>query len=409
MSLILDLSEDQQQARFDLREAIRQGERVLVLKGPAGTGKTTIVRVLTEDLEADGWQTTHLAPTGKAAVNFKDKISRPTSTIHGAMYRVVRDGTDDNPVFLEPKQLCNSHTVVFIDEASMVDADLDIEIQRQIPRGSVLVYIGDDEQLPPVFGAWGPNFENATAALTHVHRQEQDSTILDLATAVRNGGKLPAESLPPDYIRKPMGKTDIARWYIERQDAGDEVVVLGWTNKTRQAINKLVRYNRGFDQQGPMTPGDRLLVLYNNKLLERMNGEVLTVKEITPFSDTSHMHRAVRFGHRPTKAELASSYVEFTEGGGGFINPEFIGESVPDFREFTRRHIRVIHKDDWLHVDYGYAVTVHKSQGSEYDIVAFVIDNATRWRARQDPRQAARLVYTGITRAKKQLFVFDVR
>jgi exodeoxyribonuclease-5 len=398
---------EEQVSQIDLLvNAIQSGARELVFTGPAGSGKTTCVQEFCRRITALGWRVMFAAPTGKAALRLQEVTGEETSTIHAALFKSVMENRDGEPVFADPKPPVGDRTVWIIDEASMVDADLHQHIMRQMPDSSVVLYVGDREQLPPVIGTWGPNFRAPTAVLTEVHRQALDNPIIRISADVRNGGKLPPSSIGETYLRMRRSLDKVAIWVAEQQDAGNDVIVLCWTNKTRQKLNRLVRRIQGLDTED-LVATDRLLVLYNNRRLGRMNGEVCIVESVIPFEHSPMPQVGAEYGMKPSEFERTSLYVKLENGTRAFIHPELIGAPYNAFKDAMKR-LSVTTKHQWLHVDYGQAITVHKSQGSEWGTVAFLIDRTTRFLARKDPNQARHLVYTGVTRAKQRLVVFDV-
>jgi exodeoxyribonuclease-5 len=403
------LSPDQETACTKLIEALIRGERVLVLTGSAGTGKTTLVRVLIERIRELGWNAQYAASTGKAAVRLSQTVGLPATTVHAALYGSVRETLEGQPVFLDPKPPCTGKTVLVVDEASMIDEALDLEIRSQMPRDSVLLYVGDRNQLPPVVGNFGPNFAEPTAILTEIHRRALDNPITQISCTILAGGKLPMDPIGDTYCRSQASLAAVASFVTEQQEAGKDLVVLCWTNDVRQRMNRLIRRNLGYDKEGPVTVNDRLLVLYNNRKLGRMNGEVARVKEVLPFEDSPWMKRTIQSGVPATEQEMAGLCVRLEPDTQAFIHPGLIGAPLQEFRDFTRKGgLRLTDVHSWLHVDYGQAITVHRSQGSEWATVVFLIDRSTRLMAKKNPDQARQLVYTGITRAKERLHVFDV-
>lgn len=410
MSIVL--SPDQEQACDDLIAALQQGQRVLVLSGAAGTGKTTLVRELSRRVTELGWGVTYAAPTGKAAERLSKITGMTATTVHSVLYASVRETRDGSPVFLDARAPCRDRHLFVVDEASMVDADLGRTIERQLPDDAAVLYVGDPKQLPPVMGCWAPDFDHATARLDQVHRQALESPILRISVAMREGGRLPDEDQGDVYQRQSGSLQVVASTAAKFQAAGSDVIVLCWTNKTRQRLNRLVRHILARDQQGPLVVGDRLLVLYNNKRLGRMNGEVAEVTAIEPASERN---LGAMPDLEPTADELRGLRVQLDQSTRALVHPDLIGAPLTDFRAFTRgssglfgSSLRLTSPHHWLHVDYGNAITVHRSQGSEYNTVILVIDRTTRIMGKQKPEFARKLCYTAVTRAKERLLVFDV-
>lgn len=378
-------SDDQLAALDALATALDARVRVSVLTGPAGSGKTTLMQQVASMAEERGRDVLYAAPTGKAALRLTQVTGEQANTLHSLLYGQVEEDENGDPVFSGKKRLMSSRTLLIVDEASMVGETLHQEILSQLPDGAALLYVGDREQLPPVTESWGPDFTSPTAALTEIHRQAAGNPIIEISAAVRTGGKLPHGDVGDRYHRGRASIDQVAAWMVAHVEAAEDAVVLSWTHKVRTRVNALVRSSLGHLQ--PLVAGDRVRVMQNDKILGRMNGEILTVKLVTesgPFLLAVFVDEA----GRTTKAH---------------VHPGLIGAKVGEFKAFTRDR-----EEQFLHVDYGYALTVHSSQGSEFRHVAFVIDATTAFLARKDRETARRLVYTAVTRARERLDVFDV-
>lgn len=401
----LVLSADQARALDVIEEALAVKQRVLCLTGPAGSGKTALVRILASRLRAGGWGVVLLASTGKAAARLQEVTREGASTIHSVLFGRVTDREDGTPCFSDPRAPCSGRTLVVVDEASMVDSSLHRELVRQLPRDAALLYVGDREQLPPVAGEWGPDFEHPTVVLTEIHRQALGNTIVAIATLVREGGKLPRETRGEAYSRVSQDILEVVDEVVARRERGEDVAVLCWTNELRQAFNRQVR--RRLAREAPICPGDRLVVGLNNRVVGRMNGEVLVVAQASLWLDLPEGRRAAQ-EQTLTPFERGAWWVRAACGARFWAHPELIGASVKDFKGRMARDLRATRGMLWLHVDYGEALTVHRAQGSEFSRVVFLLNGATRFLAAQDPVLARRLVYTACTRARETLQVVDL-
>ena len=391
------LSEDQTQAINTLLDAIDRGERVLVLTGAAGTGKTTSAQALADQLWERGFSVEFLAPTGKAAVRISEVVGRPAKTIHSRLYRSVKNTEDGVPIFLHPHEdMSEGRSTAYIsDEGSMVGSRLHEALVKALGPKGILIYLADPHQLPPVADKWGPDLENPTAELSHIHRQAAESPVLQVATILRNGGTMPRESIGNSYIRRQGTLQVAATWMVEQMNAGEDAVVLCYSNKTRNKINKLVRYLLGHDKRGPLVLGERLICLRNNRHVGCMNGQTMSADQISWFGDPKDNIVKVR-----TRQDLRF-----------FTSPDLIAAERTAFEYRSRMgEFKGAQPQLWLHLDYAYALTVHRSQGSEYRKVLFVIDNTMRymWRAGK-LKDGHRICYTAVTRAKEQLTVLDVK
>jgi exodeoxyribonuclease-5 len=392
----LVLAEDQCIALHDMLDAIEAGECVVVLKGPAGTGKTTLAIALSHELAERGWRQKFMAPTGKAAGRLSEVVKHPATTIHAALFKSVRQTEDGVPIFGDPQQLSSGRMALFCDEGSMLGRRLYLQMVNHIGPG-VLIIMGDHEQLPPVADKWGPDFDNPTAELTQIHRQAQGNPIIAVATDVRNGKPLPKKNIGDAYVYH-KGRLDLAaRWLIREMEAGNDAIVLCWSNKTRQGVNRLVRHLTGRRAAGPLVIGERLVVLRNNRVVGRMNGETLTAEHVEDFA--------------PRHGQPDQGVVLIRSGRSAFFTkPGLIGADKLHFDNEAGMAGQYTDSRLWVHLDYGYALTVHKAQGSEYRKVLFVIDRAMKAMARQGlltPADARRLCYTAVTRAKEQVIVLD--
>jgi len=457
---MIKLSEEQRCAATDVHNAITAGARILCLTGKAGTGKTTLLRYIGRDLEAKGMVVHYAAPTGKAAFRLSQLTGRKTTTLHGLLYGAVKEqiktnknvswkklksyATDEEVKLVEealkineryvpssigwldtrtmqtdlvaptshqpfhsptskspprlelifgaPRHAINSDDVVIVDEASMVGVDLHEEILAQLPESATLLYVGDHRQLPPINKDWGPDFFCPTAALETIHRQAQDNPIIQIAAGILAGNALPFRS-NHKYHRERTNVDGVSSWMTNHVKNQEDAIVLCYTRRVRHAVNNRVREMLGY--KSDIVCGDLLKVAKNNKVLKRMNGEIVTVEDVT-FSDLrGEMSLAIRgaMGRQSTV----------------FCQPELIGKDQNEFNHYLRSNRigpRLAQK--YLHFDYGYALTVHSAQGSEFKKVAFVFDGSVHWLKRKDSEQARSLLYTATTRAIDHLTCFDL-
>lgn len=360
-----------------------------VLVGPAGTGKTTLMGALVTQLRGRR-AVVCAAPTGRAAKVLSAKLQAwgiPTgaTTIHRALYGAPAEGADGALDFGEPREPVTAGGVLIIDEASMIGERIHADITKKLPLGASLLYVGDREQLPPVNESWGADFARPTAALTEVHRQALESPIVRIATDIRQGGKLPRVS-DGAYRREAATLDDVASWMATARQEERDAVVLAATNHTRKLLNERTRAKLGME--GPLQPGDRLVVLFNSYDAGLMNGELVDVATVERIDADRLQIRTV------CGREIV-------------VYERVIGASVAEFREATHGHDPIF-LPPAVHVDLGWALTVYKAQGSEWREVAFVLDNGLRQWCLRDPEIGRRQIYTGVTRARDTLVAFDV-
>ncbi len=340
------------------------GAPLFRLFGYAGVGKTTLARHVAE--AADG-ETAFAAFTGKAAMVMRAHGCAGATTIHALIYR-ASEGVDGAPTFtLNEDGPASRASLIVIDECSMVDAELARDL---LSFGKPILVLGDPFQLPPVKG--GGYFTDAApdVMLTEIHRQAEDNPIIRLSQIVRSGGDLADGSYGESLV--------IRRAAIDAKQvlAADQVLV--GVNRTRRAYNQRIRDLGGFAEALPVA-GDRLVCLRNDRTKGLINGglwrvEALggVVKDFVRMTVRSEDDGAAK----SVKVAVLKAFFEGTEG---------------DLAYPLRRE-----SDEF---DYGYALTVHKAQGSQWDDV-LLFDESYAFREHR-----ARWLYTGLTRAAKRLTI----
>ena len=338
--------------------------QIFRLFGYAGTGKTTLARHLADGVEGT---VKYAAFTGKAALVMRARGCDGASTLHSLIYK-PRETNEETPSFeLWDDAPASRAKLIVVDEASMVDAELGRDL---LSFGAPVLVLGDPAQLPPIQGGGFFTNQEPDVMLTEVHRQAQDDPIVRLSMQVREGRELE----PGDY-----GDTQIVR--KENLDParviGAEQVLVG-RNNTRRAYNLRMRQRRGFEGDFPMA-GDKLVCLRNNRRKALFNGGLWTVTERRT-SRSKMVSLRIKPEDDPSARETRVS-----------IRPECFTGGIEDLSWEDRRHY-----DEF---DFGYVLTVHKSQGSQWDDVVLFDESF----AFSDSR--ARWLYTGITRAAKRLCV----
>lgn len=371
--------------------------QVFYLAGPAGTGKTTIAREVPELLRA---RTLFAAFTGKASQVLRSKGCEPASTLHSLIYirvssaaeaqlRVVQqrlraellDPTEHRALLLEERELklqlqqqqwmvnpdseLAEADLLICDEVSMVNEDLALDL---LSFGVPILVLGDPEQLPPVSGAGYFTNRAPDYMLTQVHRQAGESPVLALATKIREGGRLgPFE-----------------RQFLNVGMLLDHDQVLCGRRATRwQLINDMrARLGRPFALP---VPGDKVMCLRNDREAGIWNGQLFEVIDIGA-------------GGRPGFHGMhllsdADTALKIDAPAGPFISDK-------DEREACEGRRRLPAGAGLF--TFANAITVHKSQGSEWPNVA-LIDEASIFA--RDPDTPRRWLYTGITRASQQIAI----
>jgi exodeoxyribonuclease-5 len=337
---------------------------VFRLFGFAGTGKTTLARHIADAVDGE---VLFGAYTGKAALVLRAKGCRNAATIHSLIYR-ARDTDGDNPSFvLNRESAVAKARLVVIDECSMVDEDLGRDL---LSFGTPVLVLGDPAQLPPVKGGGGFFTEaEPDVMLTEVHRQAADNPIIRMSMAVRSGESLRHGEYGESRI---IRRDEIRAGAVLRADQ-----VLVGTNRTRHATNARIRNLRELGEPLPMV-GEKLVCLKNDKTKGLLNGSTWTVQALR-----GTRKDFVRMTVAP-EDESAKKNVKI-EVLRQFFEPA--GEIPPALRR---------NSDEF---DFGYALTVHKAQGSQWDDVV-LFDESYAFRENR-----GRWLYTGLTRAAERITV----
>lgn len=355
----LNWSPQQRQALRVIGKWVRDPDRqVARLFGVAGTGKSTLAAHLAKDVE----DVRYAAFTGKAASVMRAKGCVGASTVHSLIYQPVEDPETGKITFrLNEDSSLRDADLLILDEASMIPEDMGKDLMS---FGVPILVLGDPGQLPPVHGA-GFFMGEPDVLLTEVHRQAKDSPIIQLATTVRTGGSL----LPGEYGTSRV----VDRGVLSDEEIlkADQVIV--GTNRTRQAYNRRIRQLLGRTSKLPMV-GERLICLKNDRLKGIYNGGMYEVRSVITTRDFVLM-------------DVAGDGVEAEV----MVRKEFFLGMAENLKW---EDLRVGQQ-----FDYGYAVTCHKAQGSQWDNT-IVYDEGFCFR-----ENAQRWTYTAITRASDRVTV----
>ena len=359
---------------------------VFILTGGPGTGKTTVVRAIIRVFDAMGLRIALAAPTGRAAKRMSQSAGEEAKTIHRLLE--MEYGAEDKLRFRKNENDQLEDDVIIIDEASMLDLMLTNALLKAIKPGARLILIGDVNQLPPV-GA-GHVFDDiiksdrfATVELTHIFRQAQESLIVTNAHAVNHGEYMNLESKSGDFF------------FLPRQDDAQTAATIAELCKKRLPKSYGLTVFDGIQVITPSRKGDAGTEMLNSALQSAINpparGKV--EKKVRDFT--------LREGDKVM--QIKNNYdIEWNKNGSqgfGIFNGDI---GVIKKIDLSEELITVDFEDKICEYDYtmldelelAYAITVHKSQGSEYPIVVMPLYRYT-------PKLLTRnLLYTAITRAQ---------
>jgi exodeoxyribonuclease-5 len=426
---------------------------ILLLKGYAGTGKTTLLGATVKMMDSLHRKTILMAPTGRAAKVFSEYACHSAFTIHKKIYRQQNFSNEFSGFSLTDN--LHKDTVFIVDEASMISNEhtgtavfgsgylLD-DLIHYVYSGENcrLILTGDPAQLPPVSLTYSPalnagylakyNLKITEIQLTHVVRQQHDSGILLNATNRRDAIRKRKIDIYPQIrtahftdIKKIDGSElveEISSAYS--RDGMDDTIIICRSNKNANIYNNGIR-NRILYCEEEISSGERLMVVKNNYFWSKThqdhdfiaNGEMVRVLRVR---HTEEMHGfrfctvAVCFEDYDTEMELKilldtlqseSPALSKEQSDRLFIS---VAENYADIRTKPERMKKI--KEDLyfnaVQVKYAYAVTCHKAQGGQWSNVFLDTGYVTEEMMGED---FYRWLYTAFTRATKRLYLVNWR
>lgn len=365
---------------------------VMLLTGGPGTGKTTVVRALLHIFDSMDLRIALCAPTGRAAKRLSESTSCEAKTIHRLLEYGGEEGSgirfhrDENNLLEE--------NVIIVDEASMVDNHLMSALLRAVKPGARIVVIGDADQLPSV-GAGNvlrdliDSQRFSTVRLTEIFRQAQKSLIVTNAHAI-NRGEMPNLTVKDNDF-----------FFLSRKNDREIAITIAdlYKNRLPRAYGEMAV--GGIQVISPSRKGETGTENLNVILQNAINPPMASKRE--------HKFREIFFREGDRVMQTRNNYdVEWEKPDGSMGNGIFNGdigiiERVNQGAEnleirFDDRH--VVYEFNMLEeLEMAYAITVHKSQGSEYPIVIFPLGSAPTM------LQSRNLLYTAVTRAQSMVIL----
>lgn len=384
-------------------------ETVFVLSGYSGTGKTTLVKTLLEQLPnfmktvqllnptVEDYPVMLTATTNKAAENFSQLTNREVTTIHSYLgLRVCNDYATGITTLIPKSMVPKEGVLLFIDEASYVDNNL-LRLIFKLTKDCKIVFIGDPAQLTPIKSSGTPVFTAhfPGAHLSQVVRQAEGNPIVDLSTKFRetvNSGEF--FSFTPDgqsvkYLERSDFNKAIESEFTRPDWKYQDSKVLAWTNKCtigyNHAIRDHVKGNPNF-QVGDYAVCNKYVQVGNKSI---KTDQLVQITGISP--DTSEYDVA---GNQFT----LDNYISV-----------FMPKSLADKNALIKKaraaeQFSIVERADnqWIDLRAAYAQTVNKSQGSTYARVFIDLDDIKRCNSGD---QIARMLYVGVSRARQQVFL----
>lgn len=422
---------------------------VFILKGYAGTGKTAFLVALIKVLNRLNLSAQLMAPTGRASKIMSSYTRRKAFTIHKRIFRFELDGKG-NPVLRRQKNNL-SNAVFIVDEASMVGNQREFGIKGILEelvtfvfesKNNRLLFIGDTAQLPPVGTSISPalnseevNFRFGMEVQQHemddVVRQEKDSGILLNATALREIIRGHSQT----FAFQTQGFDDIFKVKRQRVQEGlqyaydkfgmENTLVVTRTNKQALHYNRMIRHHI-LHREEELESGDWLMIVKNNyAVLDSdsdlgfiANGDLATVNHVVRYRNVGPM-RLVELEIQLADDEEAECISCFGTADLLYSDAPQLGEEV--LKEFQNAVMQDLADDSlslkqrWeilrtdilanpIQIKFGYALTCHKAQGGQWDVV--FVDHGWLKEGPLD-NEFYRWLYTALTRARKQVFLIE--
>lgn len=385
---MIELSDDQKFCLDKLLEWQKNSRGYITLGGYAGTGKTTLIGVLRQKIAKQNkkLRVAFCAYTGKASRVLRNKLieakalfpSDSVGTIHSLIYSPIEDEKTKEIIGWKKKEKIEADLII-VDEASMVDIYI---WQDLLSYGIPIIAVGDHGQLPPI----RENFnlmQKPDLKLEEIHRQARENPIIKLSIMARQDGQIPVANFGRNIKKlsyeEPQSQETVAE--LLRSYNENTLILCGY-NKTRIKINSFIRNSLGFENPLPQTR-DRVICLRNNRGKGVFNGMLGTIFDIKSKDLEFYRAQIVMDG----EDDIYQGLIFKSQFG------------APEPINFTKERFRLRNHDIF---DFGYALTVHKAQGSQAKRVVLFEErfskmNDDEWR---------RWLYTAVTRAEEELFIF---
>ncbi|MFC5408548.1 ATP-dependent RecD-like DNA helicase [Larkinella bovis] len=420
-----------------------------LLKGYAGTGKTTLISTLIKVLPKFGYKAVLLAPTGRAAKVMANYSKRMAQTIHRKIYRQIADANSGNLVFQRQKNY-HEDTVFIIDEASMISDDAEIGMNGLLSdlvdfvfenSGNRLMLVGDEAQLPPVGKEISPALDKGylerhfdmvvtEQELLEVMRQDEHSGILLNATALRDvlGEREPRITLDVrkyrDIYKMTADRLEDGIRYCYDKFGRENTIIITRSNKMAVQYNQYIR--RVINQcEEELDAGDMLMIVKNNySVLDDdspagflANGDFVEVMKIRKREEVHGLKFAtvtLRLVDLDEQPEFESKIILDTlyspQPNLGRDENRNLYESVQKDYFYIRtkkERNEAIRRDPYLNalqVKFAYALTCHKAQGGQWPAVFIDQGYLPDGQVNQD---FVRWLYTAITRTTDEAFLMN--
>lgn len=383
----MELTRKQEEGLRIALDRYYHNEPYTVVAGYAGTGKSTLIKFIIEALDINPEDVAYIAYTGKAAQVLRNKGCPNAMTAHRLLYHSKQ--RSDGTYFHIPKDDIGSYRLIVVDEVSMLPRTM---WELLLSHKKYVIACGDPGQLPPVSEEDSPSvLDNPHIFLDEIMRQAKDSEIILLSSDIRARKPIsPFKGSEVNIVRKRDAVDGMLTWADQ---------ILCGKNNTRYQLNSYFRKMKwGEDVGDAPLVGDKIICRKNNwDKINRVgdaivNGSIGTLDAIYT-TDNPWLGKKCIINFLPDKYDDSDSDEDI------LFRDLLIDWKLITTNEFTvtKENFRMFPK--WLRpeqFEYGYAITCHKSQGSEYDKV-LVFEEMLK------ATDHARWLYTAVTRAAKRL------
>ena len=375
-------------------EALENG--ITLLTGGPGTGKTTVIKALISIFEQFGMKCALCAPTGRAAKRMSESTMREAKTIHRLLEVLPGDEFSGKPIFGRNKNNPLDCDVLIVDETSMIDIMLMNSLLNAVKAGSRIIFIGDINQLPSV--GEGNVLHDMIASnrfsivyLNEIFRQAQNSGIVVNAHKINKGEYPDLKQKFSDFFFIPLNENKLPEYIADLcknrlpkkygRDIEDKIQIITPTKKGIIGTNNL-----NATLQANLNPE-------SNSKKELKRSEIRTFREGDRIMQLKNNY----------EVEWEESRNGLNHSGMGVFNGD-VGRIENIYEDgikvdFTGKKASYL-KQDLDQIDHSYAITVHKSQGSEYPVVIIPITQSCPYML-----LTRNLIYTALTRAEKMAII----
>ena len=399
----MELSDDQKTIHDCIIDCIKNKRPLTTLGGYAGTGKTFLISQIRNTLEKENpkIQIAFVTFTGKASIVLYQKLGHLDEsrhyigTIHSLIYKPEVHWNNKLNRMVITKWIKTpkiDFDLIIIDEASMISKELLDDLQSYDIN---ILAVGDHGQLPPVSEKTFSLMARPDYRLEKIHRQAEDNPIIKLSGIARNQGSIPFGIFSPSVMK--LQRNDPKTWDLFNGiNWGEDTIALCALNKSRVGFNEMIRKNLKF-KGNDLYPGERIICLKNNKYSNIYNGQLgmLMLQNL----------------EAPDILEVCVQMDGEQEIYNGLIYKKVFGKeqyddvfNMPKDRE--KRLQSIIRNTNFKSLDFfdwGYCISVHKSQGSEWKRVVLFEERSYHW----GPEYYSKWLYTALTRAQEKLMIIS--